>query len=164
MLDEDGHGCGSIGRWIALVCAALGVVAAIVMVRAIDIPKFIVPLNAPTKEMIVGLIALFIAAAWLGNKAGKYLCDKSHDTAMNVLVGLGVAFGSISISVMTGTFVGIVSEVPRISGSVNFNPLYVLLGSFIPLFFVLLFGAIPAILLGVLYGFLVRNRLRNLNG
>jgi len=164
MLDEDDHGCGSIGRWIALVCAALGVVAAIVMVRAIGIPKFVVPLNAPTKEMIVGLIALFIAAAWLGKKAGMYLCDKSHDTAMNVVVGLGVAFGSISISVMTGTLVGMVSELPRISGSVNFNPLYVLLGFFIPLFFVLLFGAIPAILLGVLYGFLVRNRLRNLNG
>lgn len=164
MLDEDGHRCGSIGRWIAVVCAALGVVAALVMVVALDFPSFLVPLNPPPKEIIVGLIALFIAASWLGKKAGMYLCDKTHDTAMNVVVGLAVAFGSISISVMTGTLVGMVSELPRISGSVNFNPLYVLLGFFIPLFFVLLFGAIPAILLGVLYGFLVRNRLRNLNG
>ena len=164
MPDEEGHGCGNIGRWIAFLCAALGVVAAIVMVRAIGIPSFIVPLNPPTKEMIVGLIALFIAAAWLGKKAGMYLCDKSHDTAMNVLVGLGVAFGSISISVMTGTLFSFVSMAGEIFGSVNFNPLYVLLGFFIPLFIVLLFGAIPAILLGILYGFLVRNRLRDLNG
>ncbi|HKY28317.1 MAG TPA: hypothetical protein VJM12_10265 [Pyrinomonadaceae bacterium] len=163
MLNEDGHGCGSIGRWIAFLFAALGVVAAIVMVRALRIPQFVVPLNAPTKEMIVGLIALFVAASWLGKKAGTYLCDKTHDTAMNVLVGLGVAFGSISISVMTGTFLGVVSEAPQIFSSVDFNPLYALLGFFIPLLIVLFFGAIPAILLGVLYGFLIRNRLRKLN-
>ena len=164
MLDEDGHGCGSIGRWIAVVCAALGVVAAIVIVRAIGIPSFIVPLNSPTKEMIVGVIALFIAAAWLGNKAGMYLCDKSHDTAMNVLVGLGVAFGSISISVMTGTLFGVVSAAGEIFRSTTITPVGIFLGLFFPLLIVLLFGAIPAILLGVLYGFLVRSRLRNLNG
>ena len=34
MLDEDGHGCGRIGSWVAVLCAAAGVVTAFVMLRA----------------------------------------------------------------------------------------------------------------------------------
>jgi hypothetical protein len=163
MLNEDGHGCGSIGRGIAVLCAAVGVVTALVMVWVMGVPKFVIPLNPPPKEIIVGLIALFIAAAWLGNKAGIYLCGKGHDWASNVVVGIGVAFGSIAIAVLTGTFVGVVSEARQIFSSVDFNPLNALLGFFFPLGMVLFFGGVPAAFLGVVYGFLVRNRLRKLN-
>ena len=163
MLDEDGHGCGSIGQWVAIVCAAAGVGIAFLMLRAMGVPKFVVPLNPPPKELIIGLIALFIGAALLGKKAGMYLCGKSQAWALNVVVGIGVAFGSIAIAVLTGTFVGVVSEAPRLFGSVDFNPLNALLGFFIPLGIVLFFGGIPAAFLGVLYGLVVRNRLRKLN-
>lgn len=163
MLDEDGHGCGSIGRWLSVMCAAAGVGIAFLMLRAMDVPKFVVPLNPPPKELIIGLIALFVAAALLGKKAGMYLCGKSHDWALNVVVGIGVAFGSIAIAVLTGTFVGVVSEAPQIFTSVDFHPLKALIGFFIPLGIVLFFGGIPAAFLGVFYGLLVRNRLRKLN-
>jgi hypothetical protein len=163
MADEDGHGCGSIGRWLAVLCAAAGVGIAFLMLRAMGVPKFVVPLNPPPKEIIIGLIALFVAAGLLGKKAGMYLCGKSHDWALNVVVGIGVAFGSIAIAVLTGTFVGVVGEARQIFSSVDFNPLNALLGFFIPLGIVLFFGGVPAAFLGVFYGLLVRNRLRKLN-
>lgn len=163
MLNEDGHGCGSIGRGTAVLCAALGVVTALVMVCAMDLPSFIIPLNPPPKEIIVGLVALFIAAAWLGKKAGFYLCRKDYDWPLNVVVGLGVAFGSIALAVTTGTFVGVLGEARELISSVDFNPLNILLGFFFPLLLVLFFGGIPAAFLGVFYGFLVRSRLRRLN-
>ena len=145
------------------MCAALGVVIAFVIVLAMDLPEFILPVYPPSKEIIVGLVALFIAAAWLGTKAGWYLCRKEHDRALNVVVGLGVAFGSIAVAVMTGTLLGVVSEADEIFGSTAITPAGVLLGMFFPLLIVLLFGGIPAAFLGVLYGFVVRNCLRKLN-
>ena len=163
MLDEDGHGCGSIGRWLAVLCAAAGVGIAFLMLRAMGVPKFVVPLNPPPKEIIIGLIALFVAAALLGKKAGMYLCGKSHNWALNIVVGIGVAFGSIAIAVVTGTFVGFIGEAPQILSSPDFHPLNVLMGFLILLGIVLFFGGIPAAFLGVFYGLLVRNRLRKLN-
>ena len=90
MLNDEEHGCGSIGRSVALLCAGLGVGAAVLMLLALGISKFfILPFPFP-KEILVGLVVLFIAAASLGKKAGIYLCDKTRSTGRNVLVGIGV--------------------------------------------------------------------------
>jgi len=74
MLNDEEHGCGSIGRSVAVLCAAVGVGAAVLMVLAMGISRFILPFPFP-KEIVVGLVVLFIAAAILGKKAGIYLCD-----------------------------------------------------------------------------------------
>lgn len=162
MLNDHDHGCGSVGRWISVLCAALGVVTAILMIRAMNIGWYVPGYPIP-KEIAVGLVVLFIAAAFLGEKAGVRLCGRSHDVPLNVLVGQGVAFGSIAIAVMAGTLVGVVSAAGEILSSPGFTPIGVVLLLFGPLFLVLMFGGIPAVLLGLLYGFVVRNRLRDLD-
>jgi hypothetical protein len=162
MLNDEEHGCGSIGRWVAVLCAGVGAVAAFLMLQAFGIGKFIFSTGFP-KEIAVGLVVLFITAAVLGKKAGIYLCDKTSATGRNVLVGLGVAFGSIAVAVLAGTLVGFLGEADHILRAENFSVVNAVLGFFIPLLLVLWFGGIPAILLGVFYGFMVRNRLRKLN-
>jgi hypothetical protein len=163
MLDYHEHGCGSVGRWIGVLCATLGVATAGLMVYAINLDWYIHPFNPP-KEVLVGLVVLFLASAYLGEKGGMRLCGKDYDLPLNVVVGLGVAFGSISIAVISGTLVGVLSNLGELLRSPAFNPLNVVLGFFFSLLLVLLFGGLPAALLGVLYGFLARNRLRSLNG
>jgi hypothetical protein len=162
MLHDGEHGCGGIGRWVAVLCAAVGAGMAGLMLYVMDIGHFLFPAGLP-KEIVVGLVVLFITAAVLGKKAGIHLCDKTHRTWRNVLVGMGVAFGSIAIAVLAGTFVGFLGEADTILRAPNFSVVNVVLGFFIPLLLVLWFGGIPAILLGVFYGFMIRNRLRKLN-
>src|SRR5687768_842148 len=160
MLHDDDHRCGSIGRWVALLCAALGVITAYIVVLGLKLSWIVFPSAFP-KEILVGLVVLFIAAAVLGKKAGIYLCNKTHATGRNVLVGVGVAFGSIAAAVLVGAFVGYFGEMDLLRRG-EFTVSGLVLAPFILLFFVLWFGGIPAILLGVFYGFLVRNRLRKL--
>lgn len=162
MLNDEEHGCGSIGRWVALVCATLGVAGAALMLAVMGIGRFIF-WNGFPKEIGVGLLVLFIAAAVLGKKAGMYLCNKTQATGRNVLVGIGVAFGSIAIAVLAGTLVAFLGEADYILRAENFSVVNAVLGFFIPLGLVLWFGGIPAVLLGIFYGFTVRNRLRKLN-
>ena len=118
------------------------------MLLALGISRFILPFPFP-KEIVVGLVVLFIAAAILGKKAGIYLCNKTHATGRNVLVGIGVAFGSIAAAVLAGTFVGFLGEADYILRAENFSVVNFVFGFFIPLLLVLWFGGIPAILLGV---------------
>lgn len=162
MLNDEEHGCGSIGRWVALLCATLGVAAASLMLGVMGIGKILLSDGVP-KEIAVGIVVLFIAAAILGKKAGMYLCDKTSATGRNVLVGLGVAFGSIAIAVLAGTFVGFLGEADHILRAENFSAVNFVYGFFFPLLLVLWFGGFPAILLGIFYGLMVRNRLRKLN-
>lgn len=158
MTDHDRHGCGRVGSWIGVLCAALGVLSAYAMVRALDI-GWIVGIPKLPLELILGLVALFVAAALLGRKAGVFLCKRQNDLAMNVVVGIGVAFGSIAIAVWTGTLVGLISEIPSLQPP---DPVGILLVIFGPLLIICFYGGIPAALLGVLYGFLVRRQLRKL--
>lgn len=162
MLDDEEHGCGAIGRWVALLCAGLGAAAAFLMLVVFGIEKILFADGFP-KEIAVGLVALFIASAVLGKNAGVYLCDKTSRTGLNVLVGIGVAFGSIAIAVFAGAFVGFLAEADSILRAESFSPVNFVYGFFILLFLVLWFGGIPAILLGVFYGFMVQHRLRKLN-
>ena len=88
-------------------------------------------------------------------KARIYLCDKTYDLALNVLVGLGLAFGSIAAAVLAGTIVGFLGEADHILRAENFSASGLVL---FPRFLVVWFGGIPAILLGVFYVFVVQNR------
>lgn len=163
MLHEDEHGCGNVGKWVGVLFAALGVGAAFLIVRFLNLGWVVFSPPFLPKEVLVGLVALFIAAAVLGKKAGLYLCGKDYDVPKNVLVGLGVAFGSITTAVLAGTLIAVVSDAGELIRSPDFNPLNLVLGFFLTLLLVLWFAGLPAIFLGVVYGFVVRNRLRELN-
>lgn len=162
MLDYHDHGCGRIGKWIAVLCAALGAVTAFIMMGGLRINVATTSFAVP-KELAVGLLVLFLAAVFLGERAGRFLCGRSNNVAMHVLVGQGVAFGSITMAVLSGTLVAFISEGFFLNAP-EANPLSHVGGFFLPLLLVLMFGGIPAVFLGVLYGLLVRNRLRKLNG
>jgi hypothetical protein len=165
MFDHEEHGCGAIGRWVGVACAGLGLATAALMLMGMGgFGRGFGQINFLTMppELIIALVALFAAAAYLGSKAGVFLCQKQHALSMCMVVGIGVALGSIAISVWTGTFLGIVRHAGEFFGR-DFTVLNLILAPFVSLLFILLFGGIPAMLLGALYGFLVRRGLRKLD-
>ena len=153
------HGCGSVGKWIGMLCAALGIGTAFLMVRVMNGGWFI----GLDPAITVGLVVEIFAAAYLGEKAGRYLCSKGNPLGRGMLVGLGVAYGSIAIAVYAGTIAAFVGHTSEFFGNSNISPLNVVSVLFFPLFLVLLFGGIPAAVLGVIYGALVNIRLQKLN-
>ncbi|HEU4769220.1 MAG TPA: hypothetical protein VFS77_17765 [Pyrinomonadaceae bacterium] len=158
--DHSAHGCGRIGRRTGLLCAFLGVVAAFLLlvsfgVRFDDNPVtwFINPTITP------GLFALFIGSAYFGKKAGMFLCRKGNRSGWNVLIGIALAFGSITIAVTAGVYLMVVL---RLFGD-KLPPFDVLTLWFSLLAYFYLIGGIPAIGLGALYGFLVKKQLAKLD-
>ena len=160
MFDDNDHGCGRIGRWIGVFCAALGLATASLMWTGMGGTWYISFSTLPP-ELIAGFVALFVGSAYLGTKAGVFLCEKRHALSMCMVTGIGVALGSIAIAVWTGMIVGIVRDFGQFFGR-NFTVLSLVLAVFAPLGLILLFGGIPAMLLGVLYGILVRRGVRRL--
>ena len=162
MTDHDIHGCGSAGSAVAVLCAGLGVATAVGMLKALNLTWY-VGIFPPSNEVGAGVIVLFVTAVYLGMKEGMFLCEKRDGLALHVLVGNGVAFGSIAIAVFAGTLVHFVREWNRIVNAPGgFTVWHLIAGAIGNLLLILLFGGIPAILLGVLYGFLVRSGLRML--
>ena len=137
---------------MGVLCAFFGaVIAAAIMLALGLMDASNIPRLTPT--ILVGLVALFVGAGFFGKKAGNFLCEKGNSTAMNVLIGIALAYGSIAIAFAAGSFWAIV-----ISG-VDAGNVVAFLFYFIAIFMAVV-GAIPATLLGVLYGFLMRNELR----
>ncbi len=154
-----GHGCGSVGKWIGVLCAALGIGTAFLMVYVMS-AGWVIGLDPP---ITVGLAVEIFAAAYLGEKAGRYLCRQGNPLGRGMLVGLAVAFGSITIAVYAGTIAGFVSYASEWIGNPHINPWNAVYALFFPLFLVLFFGGVPAAVLGVIYGALVNVRLQKLD-
>jgi hypothetical protein len=94
MTDHDIHGCGRAGAAMGVLCAFFGAVTAAMIVLAIGlltvstIPSFAPPVG-------IGLIGLFVGAGFFGSKAGVFLCENGNQTAVNVSIGVLLAYGSI---------------------------------------------------------------------
>jgi len=162
MTDHDVHGCGRAGAWMGVLCAGVGVLIAGLMVRALGV-GWVIGLPALPIELVIGLIALFVAATHFGKKAGVFLCQRGNRLSTNVLFGIALAFGSIAIAVWTGTIVGILHELlKRDFPGVGTMFVGLLFGWLFFLVVIVLYGGIPAALLGAVYGFLLRKRLWNL--
>lgn len=159
MNGHEFHGCGSVGKWLGMLFGALGVGAAFLMVYWMN-AGWVIGVDPP---IAVGLVVEIFAAAYLGEKAGRYLCRKGNTLGRAMLVGLGVAFGSITIAVYAGTIAGVVGHAREYFGNQHIEPINVLGLLFYPLFLVLLFGGMPAAILGVFYGSLLNARLQKLN-
>jgi hypothetical protein len=153
MTDHDVHGCGRAGRAISVLCAFLGMVCALMMVFGLfsaSISRDVAP------AIIIGLIGLFVGAGYFGKKAGVFLCERGNDLSTNILVGVALAFGSIATAIATGTLAGAVfSGITKLLDGIAIG---VIVGIFI-----VFWGAIPATVLGVLYGILMTGQLRALN-
>ena len=138
-----------------LLCAGLGALIAVAMLTIMG-GWWVVGGFDP--KLVVGAATLFLASGFWGKKAGVYLCWRENSTGLNIVLGIALAFGSIAISVLAGSVFYILVHDPN--QIIEFSDIpAILLGS---LLLVLLFGAIPAAVLGVAYGLLVGMQLDKL--
>lgn len=159
MEGHEYHGCGSVGKWLGMLFGVLGVAAAFLMVAWMN-GGWVIGLDP---AIAVGLVVEIFAAAYLGQRAGRHLCGKGNSLGRAMLVGLGVAFGSITIAVYAGTIAAFVGHPSQFFGNSEVGLLNLLSVLFFPLLLVWWFGGIPAAVLGVFYGTLVHVRLQKLN-
>lgn len=156
MENHRDHGCGKIGARMGLLSAVLGVVTAAIILSTSGIWTFLnFQLDAP---MIVGLIALFVASGYFGRNAGVYLCERGNRVGLDILVGIGLAFGSIAIAAFAGSVFYLFFHDRNISIGVNEIPMTL----FAPMLAIMVFGAIPAIALGVTFGLFTGMQLEKL--
>ena len=153
-------GCGRIGRRMGLFCAFLGVMTAYLMIQVMGgggggvwhgVTVFHVLMLA------LYLSPLFITAAFFGTRAGRFLCHKGNRLNLNIWIGIALALGSVTAEVLACTFVYIVM---RGGDALVGGELFY--AWFAPLAIIMMFGGLPAVGLGVLYGILVRSRLDKL--
>ena len=149
----DLYECKTIGLRTGVLCAGLGAVMAFLMLKALGLVN-VTGLMSQGPGVMIGLVVLFWAAALLGRTAGGFLADRQNDDAMNAIVGIGVAFGSIMFASLSGSLMSVVFDLNRTYASGEI--IFIL---FMPLLLILLWGGIPAICLGFLYGFLVRKQI-----
>ena len=158
MTDHDVHGCGRTGSRMALIFASLGLIVAIAyMSRLMGIEDLLNP-RVLVGPIGAGVLGLFVAAAFLGRKTGAFLCERGNTTSLAIAGGLFVAFGSISIAVFVGSFCTLIG-IAFLTG-ISFDDFFTYL--VLPQILVGMFGSIPATVLAVVYGFLLRSGLRKL--
>jgi hypothetical protein len=155
MTDHDVHGCGRAGSAIGVFCALLGLVCACMML--VGLFKMSLTASDIMPILAVGVIGLFVGAGFFGKKAGVFLCQRGNKLSTNILVGIALAFGSIATAILTGTLAA-----PVLAGNLMIDQ-GVLVFGFIVFLYTVSFGGIPATLLGILFGILMRSQLRPLN-
>jgi hypothetical protein len=106
----------------------------------------------------VGLIVLFVAAGYFGMQTGVYLCWRGNSVGLGVGLGIGLAFGCIACSGLAGSLFYILINAPQ--GRLRIGEIAQLL--FLPTLGLMLFGGLPAVVLGVVYGLLTGMQLQKL--
>ena len=164
MTEFKSNNCASVGMRMSLLFAALGVVAPFVLILAylalIEM-LFIQELSFQL-GVIAGIVTLFLSAAFLGRIAGKIICHKWRGIAGATFVGVCLVISCIVLAIVAGaSFWALVDrflvQEPSVITSGNEFGFLDFMGTLLVLF--LFFGGLPAILLGGLYGVLVRRRL-----
>lgn len=165
MEESKQHLCASVGMKISLLCAALGVITAFSLMFAIfganGVYDLLIDEGLQIQAgVIAGIIALFIFAASLGRIAGKVVCRKARGLTGAAFVGICLALGCVALSIVAGApFSFLVQELSD-TYSPHKSSLFIFIVA--PLYWIMMFGALPAMLLGVLYGALVRRKLAKL--
>jgi hypothetical protein len=140
-------------RW-SLLFAALGVLAAYLLLVLLKIQALI---SEPVPEfrwgIAVGLITLCLSAALLGRLAGKIIYLSGNNIAVNLVIGLALALACLIVTALAGSAVGVILFASHQPSFVRSTPLADI-GAISLL--ILLWGGVPAALLGFLYGALVK--------
>ena len=156
MYDHSAHNCGKIGQRTALLCAAIGFVLVLLMIGG--------PVVAGGGNMLqvlpfllLPMLAIWLTADYLGFEAGQFLCECGTETSTYVLTGIILAIVSVAAGSLAFSFSLILRDI-----AIVLQDALMLLSIIItPLILILGFGAIPAALLGILYGVVVKKRLEN---
>ena len=167
MEERQEQQCASIGMKMSLLCATLGAIApAVIMLHEFfeSLPGgYNARLNPAYTQVkwtiligvIVTLIGLYLAAAFLGRAAGKHICRRRRSLGGAILVGIGLALGCLLIGLIAMSLFLLVAAPGK--DNVGFIEGLVSVYAFVGVSFMI--GAVPATLLGVLYGVLARWRL-----
>lgn len=148
--------CKDVALKQSLVCATLGLVASMLLVgwmfRGTGLRYLPKPLPMLVAAVVVSIVGLYVAAACLGMVAGKLICRFGSQSLWIWIIGVGVAWGCLLISVLAGSAVPFFARI----GNARAFESYV----FTPVFIVMLFGTVPAVGLGIFYAARVRKYLR----
>ena len=157
--------CASIGRKIALWCAlpAALVFLGIIVSKLLDV--FLEQQERRQQNLVTGLLyfgvlipvilgTLYLSAAFLGRIAGNLIYHRTRGLTGAAFVGIGLTVSCLLSVVVVWIIYNVI--VAAMTNSIILGT--ALMTSSIVGLAVLLFGSVPAILLGVLYGILVRKR------
>lgn len=100
-------------------------------------------------SIIVILVPFYASAAFLGKAAGENICRERRDLGGAILLGIGVALGSLVVAALAVELAVLLAKIFYSQREAH---------GFL-LLMILMFGTLPAILLGVLNGILMRWRL-----
>lgn len=143
----------TVGRNVSIFCALIGAVVPIGLMLKAFLESY-----HPHWDVLIGafftLTALLIAAAFLGRVAGKVIWKKRSGAAGAILVGICLAFCCLIIGVAVWALFNVAHALT------DFSRQIVWFASVMAL----IVGALPAILLGVLYGVVMRSRLSIIQG
>ena len=141
--------CASIGMRVSLLCVTMGVIAP----AGIMLHEFFQFFNwSILKGVLATLFAVYLAALLLGRNAGKIICRGRRSFGRVISVGIGLALSCLAVGAAVTAGFGVA---PTASSSWVEKVFGVWLLSAL----IWLIGALPAILLGMLYGVMVRWRL-----
>jgi len=155
--------CAGIGRKTALWCAlpAALVLLGIVASKLMDV--FLEPQERQHPDagllywgilLFVLLIALYLPAAFLGPMAGKLIYHRMRGAAGSAFIGICLALSCLLSVIVTWIIYNLIFAAVTDSTILGMALMF----SSIAGLAILLFGSVPAILLGMLYGILVRKR------
>ena len=146
--------CVRVGMRWSLLFAALGVLAAFLILVLLGVQVLVTgPLSELPIGIVVGLGTLGLSAALLGRLAGRIVYLSGNNILLNLVIGVALALGCVIIPAIAGTVVGVLIAEAKQPSFARSNPLEVI-GAF--LFEIMFFGSGPAVLLGLLYGVLVK--------
>lgn len=146
--------CVRVGMRWSLVFAALGVLAAFLLLVLLKIQALITePAPESLAGIVVGLAILCLSAALLGRLAGRIIYLSGNNIAVNLVIGVVLALVCLIISAVAGCALGVflvISKQPSFVRSTPLEDIGVLS------LLILFYGGTPAALLGLLYGVLVK--------
>jgi hypothetical protein len=146
--------CARVGMRWSVLFAALGVLTALLLLVLLKIEALVTdPGPELTAGIVVGLATLFLSAVLLGRLAGRVVYLGGNNIVVNLVIGLALALGCVIIPAIAGSLVGVlivVSQQPSFVGSTPLKDIGALS------FLILFYGGAPAVLLGLLYGVLVK--------
>jgi hypothetical protein len=140
-------------RW-SLLFAALGVLAAFLLLVVLGVQVLVLgPLPASRIGIVVGLATLGLSAALLGRLAGRIVYLGGNNILVNLVIGVALALGCVILPAFAGTVVGMFLVVAKQPSFARSNPLKDAGGLSL---LILFYGGAPAVLLGFLYGGVVK--------
>ena len=147
--------CAGIGARVTLLCAALGALVALAMMYGIFSPREVGEALRAGWPAIAGALAmLFLMAGVLGREAGRSISRRKRGYAGAIFISIGVALCSLALAAFVGGGVGFALQDSGREAGVGGAAIIFFVGTY-----TMIYGFVPAILLGALCGVLLRWRL-----